>query len=370
METLILNKEKRSDFRKFNSLPYSLYKGNPYWVPPFAGEMERVMNPHKNPFYAHSEADFIIVESKREILGRIAILHNRNYCMFHHTETAFFCYFECIEDQQVAARLFDAAENWSRQRGLALLLGSRGFLRSSGIGILVEGFNTLPAMGIPYNHPYYSTLIESCGFTKAFDHYSGVLEKRSDPMIHQMAKKVMERGHFHILIFSNSSEIVPWIPKIDEVNHAIFPANPNYYPSTSQEFELISRNFLDMADPRLTKLILHNGDIAGIIVAFPNINKSLKKCGGHLFPLGWLAVSAEKKHPTTIDLNMIGLLPQYQGLGGNVLLYSELDKLISNYRIKKAEVVQIDERNFRSKSDIQNLGVTISKTHRTYQKSI
>ena len=106
---------------------------------------------------------------------------------------------------------------------------------------------------------------------------------------------------------------------------------------------MISRNFLDMADPRLTKLILHNGDIAGIIVAFPNINKSLKKCGGHLFPLGWLAVSAEKKHPTTIDLNMIGLLPQYQGLGGNVLLYSELDKLISNYRIKKAEVVQIED---------------------------
>ena len=78
----------------------------------------------------------------------------------------------------------------------------------------------------------------------------------------------------------------------------------------------------------------------------------------------------EKKHPTVIDLYGIGLLPQYQGLGGNALLYSELDKVLSNPRIRKAEVVQVDERNFRGKVDMQNLGVTISKTHRTYQKSI
>lgn len=370
METLILDKEKRSACRKFKSLPYSLYRGNPYWVPPFPGEMERAMSPKQNPFFAHSEADFIIVESKRDVLGRICILHNKNYCMFHHTETAFFFYFDCIEDQQVAARLFDAAEDWCRQRRLTSILGARGFLRSSGIGILVEGFDAIPAMGIPYNHPYYGRLIECCGFSKAFDHYSGILEKHPDPMVHQVAKKVMLRGKFHILSFNNLSEITPWIPKIDEVHHAAFESNPNYYPSTSQEFELFSRNMLAIADPRYIKLILHDGDIAGFIVALPNINKSLKKSGGHLFPFGWLALSMEKNHPTVIDLNAIGLLPQYQGLGGNALLYSELDKVLCSPRIRKAEVVQVDERNFRSKSDMQNLGVTISKTHRTYQKSI
>lgn len=370
METRILDKEKRSDCRKFKSLPYSLYKGNPFWVPPTPGEIEGVMSSKKNPFYTHSEADFIVVETKREILGRISILHNRNYCMFHHTDTAFFYYFDCIEDQQVAARLFDAAEDWSRKRGLKSILGARGFLRSSGIGILVDGFNALPAMGIPYNHPYYGPLIESCGFSKAFDHYSGVLEKHPDPMIHQVAKKVMSRGNFHLLSFNKVSEIVPWIPKIDEVHHAAFASNPNYYPSTSQEFDLISHNILAIADPKIIKVILHDGDIAGFIVAYPNINKSLKKNGGHLFPFGWLAISIEKKHPTVIDLNGIGLLPQYQGLGGNALLYSELDKVLSNPRIKKAEVVQVDERNFRSRSDMINMGVAISKIHRTYQKPI
>lgn len=370
METRILIKGNRADCRRFKSLPYSLYKGNSYWVPPLPGEIERVMSPKDHPFYAHSEADFFVVESKKEVLGRICILHNKNYCMFHHTETAFFNYFDCIDDQQVAARLFDAVEDWSRKRGIQSILGARGFLRSSGIGILVEGFDTLPAMGIPYNHSYYGPLIESCGYSKAFDHYSGILDKHPDPAIHEIAKKVMARGNFQVISFRTLSEIVPWISKIDKVHHAAFASNPNYYPSTSEEFEMISRNILAIADPRFIKLILHNGDIAGFIIAYPNINKSLKKCGGHLFPFGWLALSIKKKHPTVVDLNGIGLLPQYQGLGGNVLLYSELDKVLSSPRLKKAEVVQVDERNFRSKSDMQNLGVTITKIHRTYQKII
>jgi hypothetical protein len=77
----------------------------------------------------------------------------------------------------------------------------------------------------------------------------------------------------------------------------------------------------------------------------------------------------EKNHPVILDINGVGLLPEYQGLGGNALLYSELDKVIHSTHIKKAEVVQVDERNLRSYADMQKMGVAFSKTHRTYRKS-
>ncbi len=370
MQTRILNKNKYSDVRKFKTLPFSLYKGNPYWVPPPPGEIERVMNPARHPFYAHSEADFILVENKSETLGRLAILHNKNYCNFHQVKTAFFYYFESVEDPQVVMNLIDAAQDWAHERGLNTILGARGFLRSNGIGILVEGFDAMPAMGIPYNPPYYGKLLESCGFTKVYDLYSGILDKHPEQSIHKIAEKVLSRGNFHIHDFQTVSEIEPWISRIDDLHHKAFADNPSYYPSTQEEFNLLSHDILRIADPKYIKLIMHNDEIAGFILAYPDINRALQKCKGRLFPLGWLMILSEKRSPHVIDLNGVGLLPEYQGLGGNVLLYAELDKVVRSPLIKRAEVVQVDERNFRSKSDMQNLGVKLTKTHRTYQKLI
>ncbi len=370
MQTRILDKNKRADVRKFKALSYSLYKGNPFWVPPMPGEIERVMDPARHPFYSHSEADFILVENKKEVLARLAILQNKNYCDYHHVKTAFFYYFEAVDDRQVAGYLFDAAQDWAHQRGLELILGARGFLRSNGVGVLVDGFNAHPAMGIPYNLPYYGSLLEFCGFTKAYDLYSGILDKHPDPAIHKIAEKVLARGNFRILDFQEMSEIEPWISRIDEIHHKAFSNNPSFYPSTAEEFDLFSHDLLKIADPKYIKLIMHDDEIAGFILAYPDLNKALQKCKGHSFPLGWYLLSSELKSPSVIDLNGVGLLPEYQGLGGNVLLYAELDKVVRSPKIKRAEVVQVDERNFRSKSDMQNLGVTLTKTHRVYQKKI
>ena len=238
------------------------------------------------------------------------------------------------------------------------------------MGMLVEGFDQLPAMGITYNQPYYGNLLESSGFEKYFDHFSGYLDKHPDPTIHQIAEKVLARGHFHIKSFENTAEIAEWIPKVEEVHHRAFADNPGFYPSTTAEFEFLAKNIVAAANPEYLKLIMHNDDIAGFIIAYPNINRALQRSKGRLFPFGWLMLLMEKKYTRLIDLNGIGLLPEYQGLGGNAVLYAELDNVLYASRMKKAEAVQVDERNFRSKSDMQTLGVIFNKTHRTYKKSI
>ena len=64
------------------------------------------------------------------------------------------------------------------------------------------------------------------------------------------------------------------------------------------------------------------------------------------------------------------MLPQYQGLGNNALLYVEIEKTLLERGSKSAEIIQVDERNFRSKSDMENMGVIFNKTHRVYRKPI
>ena len=110
MNIRVLEKGCSKDIKAFRSLPFRLYRQNPFWVPPLPGEIETVMSPGLHPFYTHSEADFIVLEDNHEILGRLAILHNRNYCALHQEKTAFFYYFEAVEDAQVVEELFDFAD--------------------------------------------------------------------------------------------------------------------------------------------------------------------------------------------------------------------------------------------------------------------
>lgn len=370
METRILDTSNKKDVQLFKSLSFKLYHGNPYWVPPIPGEIEFSMDKKRHPFYAHSEADFIVVESGRDVLGRILVIHNKNYCDFHHENTAFFFYYEAVEDQQVANLLLSASEEWCKKRKIGEIVGSRGLLRSACIGLLVDGFDQQPATGMTYNLPYYEKQILACGFEKFSDHYSGILETHIDPRIHEVAKKVLSRGGFRVQTFKTKDEMKAWIPKVDEIHHRAFSKNPGFVPSTEAEFEDLASNIIALANPRYVKAIMYGEEIAGFIIAFPSINSGLRFAKGKFYPIGWLGLLLAKTYPSVIDVEVVGMLPEYQGLGGNALLYSELDKTISGRRIKRAEIVQVDERNIKSKADMDTMQVKWNKTHRTFRKVI
>lgn len=370
MEIIKIDTSNMKDVSSFIRLPFDLYMKNKNWVPPFPAEMQLALNREKHPFYAHSTADFFIARSEKEILGRIAVIHNQNYCNFHQEKTAFFYYFESIDDESVARELLGATENWAKSRALEKIIGGKGLLRSNGQGILVTGFESYPAMGSAYNFQYYDSLIQKAGYTKETDFLSGALDHRIDPKLHQIAEKVRAHDNFSIKSFSSKEEMIQWVPRVDEVHHRAFAPYPNFYPSTVQESELISKNIIANTEPDFIKLIMHREEIAGFIIAYPDINHALQQTHGAATLLAMADLLAEKKLTRTIDLIGLGLLPEYQGLGGNALLYSEVEKVLLKAGKRHIEIVQVDERNLRSKNDMETMGVVWNKTHRTYVKNL
>lgn len=372
MKLTKINLSSKPDKDKFINFPFTIYKDHPYWVPPLKAEIERVLSPSKHPFYRHSNADFFVVESEREVLGRIAILQNKNFNAYHNSKTAFFYYFDTVDDAGVAKLLIDAAKDWAKKEGLTQIMGPKGFLRSSGIGLLVEGFEILPAMGLAYNYPYYATHLENNGFVKATDHLSGFMDHSHTipEKIHEAAEKVKKRGNFWVQEFTNSADIRKRIHAVEEVHRKAFSKNPNFMPSTSQEFELMAGSIIQIAEPGLIKLIMKGDEVAGFIIAYPNVNRAIQQIKGRLWPLGWWKVLRAKKKTKLCDLNGLGIIPEHQGAGANLLLYNELEKTLRKYHFERVELVQIDEQNFKSKSDMENMGVIWHKRHRTYKLDI
>lgn len=345
-----------------------MYQDTPQWVPPLSSEMPFVLNQKRHPFYQHSTAQFFYVENDGLVVGRIAILHHKNYSAFHQEETAFFYYFESINDQKVANLLFDGAVNWCQENNIKKIVGPKGFLRSDGQGILVEGFEFLPAVGIPYNLDYYDRLITNYGFTKLTDHLSGYFsaQQKLPEKLHLFSEKIKQNGKFWVLSFHNKKQLEKWIPEVNKVHHEAFQNNPNFYPSTDKEFELLAANIIQIANPDLIKLIMFNHKVAGFLICYPNINQAIQEINGKIFPLGWIKLLRAKSKLDQVDLNGVGLLPEYQGRGANILLYTEIEETLRKNHVQVGEFVQIDEQNFRSRSDMETIGINWSKKHRTY----
>mgnify|MGYP000660480927 CR=1 FL=1 len=370
MRTLVIDTRNPKDRKKFIEFPYQIYRGNQQWTPALLRDMNLVMDRKRHPYYQHSDAQFLIAESEGSVIGRIAVLHNRNYCQFRQEMTGFFYYFDCIEDRQAASMLFDAAIQWAKARNLNRLIGPKGFLRSSGMGVLIEGFEYLPAMGIPYNYPYYADLLESYGFSKKLDHYSGYMVRKDnvDERVHKAAELIRKRGNFQVRAFRDKKEIRQFLPQVKVIQEEAFVDNPNFYPSTEAEIALIGNTMIQAARPQMIKLIFKGDELAGFIISYPNINQAIQKTGGRIYPFGWIRLLRAQATTTIADVNGVGLLPKYQGMGANALLYAELEKTLRQYRqFEKAEFVQVNEDNFRSRSDMEKAGVHFYKTHRTYQ---
>lgn len=361
--------EDRRAIRRFIRLPFRLLADKENWVPPFSKDLRSYLS-RRHPFFSHSDAAFFLVSRKGRDIGRIGVFEHMPYNEHHRERTAFFHYFDVSEDPQAARILFDAAGEWASARGLKRLTGPKGFVRSDGQGLLVEGYQYFPALGIPWNPPYYRELIEGAGFSKITDLLSGKLDidVPGDDRLHRVAEIARRRGSFNLLAFKKPADLKPWIPALKELQHSAFADNPNYIPSTDAEVHQMARNMMFLADLSIMRFLTREGDLAGFMFAFPNVGRALRRSRGRVLPLGWAFLLWDRRYTKLLDLNGVGIHPRYQKQGGDAILFAELEKLIRSSRYSSAEVIQIDEKNFLSLSGMEHFGVHWHKRHRIYSR--
>ncbi|MBN1399278.1 MAG: hypothetical protein JXA74_00480 [Anaerolineae bacterium] len=372
MQLRQVDTENRQDVARFVRLPFRLYRESRCWVPPLLSEARLLLDKRRHPYYRHSEAAFFTVEDGRETLGRLAVMDNRHYNEHLGLKHAFFGYLDLVNDWNVANRLFEGACAWARGRGLEELRGPRELLGADAGGILVEGFDQLPAMGVPYNWDYYDGLIQAAGFEKDQDclggYYNGaqMLPER----MHRIAERARRRGNFWIKTFQPSEDLAPWVAQVSRIYMQAFASNYGFYPLTDEELALIGGRLLAIVDPRLVKLVMIGDEVVGFVLAYPNVGRGLQRARGHLWPFGWWHILRDRRRTRYLDVNGVGLLPAYQGVGANALLYSELSKTIKQFGYEHIDVVHVGEENLRSRADQEAIGVTWYKRHRTYRRAL
>lgn len=370
-----IDTESKKEVKEFIQFHYDLYKNCPQWVPPFRQDIAMMLNRKKHPFYDHSIADFFVAKMDGKVVGRVAVMENRPFNDYHNTKKAQFYLFDSIEDQEVTDKLFDHCAEWGRARGLNEIVGPKGFSAFDGYGIQVEGFEHRQMMNMMnYNYAYYAQLMEHAGFDRENDFVSCYIPRESfdniPEKVEAIAQRVKDRGTLVIKDFKNKRDLKNWADRIGHAYNESFVNNWEYYPLTEREIKFLLDNLLMVADPKLIKIILHQEQVVGFLFGFPDVSAAMQRHDGRLTPWAIIDLVSEIKKTKWISLNGVGILPEFQGRGGNALLYSEMKKTICDYGFDHAEQTQMADTAVQVRRDMESIGAKIYKVHRIFHKTI
>jgi hypothetical protein len=191
-----------------------------------------------------------------------------------------------------------------------------------------------------------------------------------DERIHRIGARAAQRSGLRVHRFRNKKELLAWAPRIGQAYNRAFINNWEYYPLTEREITFVTDNLLSVAVPSLIKIITHGDDVVGFLFAFPDVSAAIQRGKGRLNPISILDLLLELKRTKWVAINGAGILPEFQGRGGNALLYSEMEKTIREAGFQHADLTQVAESAVQMRHDLENIGGVPYKNHRVFVRPV
>lgn len=363
---------EESEKKAFLQFPYDHYTHDTYWVPPLRMEQKKLLDLKKNPFYNNAEIALFNAEHNGEPAGRIAAIIDHRYNDYHETKTGFFGFFECIDRQATADLLFRIAEDWLRERGMEDVLGPSNPGMMDEIGILVDGFDKYPSILMPYHKPYYDKLIRQAGYDKAMDLYAYLVTQDSvDRNRANRAMEIVKKRLPGIRIRPiDKKNIRNEVKIIREIFNSAWKHNWGFIPLSTEEFDSFASDLKMIVDPDFAHIAEIDGQPVGFSIALPDYNQILKDMDGKLFPFGIFKILWKHDKINKIRTALMGVVPEYQGRGIDVLLHRESIQNGLERDFYSSEVGWILESNIHMIRVAEKIGGELDKTYRMYSKKL
>ena len=343
----------KKEQKQFIDFPLDLYKDCPYFVPPLYGDEKGMF---KKSFIYNDCCDivnYLAYDGDRPV-GRIQGIIQKAANEKNSEKRVRFTRFDTVDNQEVAAKLFGAVENWAISKGMDTVCGPLGFSDLEREGLLIEGFDQLSTFESQYSYDYYPKLIESLGYEKEVDWTESKIypPDEDDGTMQKMAAFVMNRYKLH---FGEAKNIDDFIKKYgDQFFGLIDKGYENLYgtvPFTEAMKNEIIKSFKLIVDTKHVAIILDEDNNAVCIgVCFPSIAKAVQKSQGKLTPAAIIRLLKAIKKPSVIDFGLIAVDPTYLNRGVSVAISAEILRILKEDGIEYAET----NLNLEDNAAIQN----------------
>lgn len=365
--TKVTDKKTRKLFHK---VPHLIYKDDPNWVCPIEKMVEETFAPRKNSAFKNGKAvRWILTGEKGTLLGRIAAFINFDKAFTYEQPTGGCGFFECINDQEAATMLFDAARQWNRENGMEAMDGPVNFGENYlNWGLLVDGF--MPqGYGMPYNPPYYRELFEKYGFQIYFKQFSYHLDY-SVPFperFWKIAGWVAQKPQYHFAHFTYE-EADKFVSDFCYIYDEAWRFHEHFKPLDPDDVRDFMKTSKAILDPEMIWFAYHKDEPIALFVMIPDLNQILIRLNGKL---NWISILKflyyKRKHVMTrTRILIMGVVPRFQRSGIESAIFWHQDQLMKHKPwYKEVELSWAGDFNPKIIALYESVGGKRMKTHHT-----
>lgn len=371
MDAVVQQVASRRDMRRFIEFPRSLYAGDACFVPHLMLERQRFFSP-RNPLFEFTDVTYFLARGGTgRTVGRITAHVNRRHNQFAGERTGFFGFFESVDDLGVAGALFEAAEEWLRGRGMAIIRGPFNFSTNQECGFLAQGFDEPPVIMMPYTRPYYLDFMERLGYAKAMDLLAYYYDSGgvTPEYLVRFCERIANRSGVTVRAI-DMDDFEADAQKAFSVYNRAWADNWGFVPMTEAQFRYTAGELKSIVDPVLALIAELDGEPVGFSLGLPDYNPILKKMNGRLLPLGILHMLLGRRRIDKVRIVTLGVVQEHRRKGIETLLVCRTFQNGIPRGYYRGEFSWVLEDNVLLKRMLERMGATAYKTYRIFEKSL
>lgn len=377
---LVIRKvETSADYRAFLEFPWTLYRGDPNWVPPLLSMRRETFDRQRGAAWEYMYGEYFCAWRGERLVGTIAAYINKRHNEFHNEKIGWFGAFEVYDDREAAVALLNTATEWVRGQGYTAIRGPQTFTTHEECGLLIEGFGP-PMLLYPYNKPYYAGHVEAAGFTKVMDTYGFYIDAptarvRMEGRLGRVTEALIKRGKLTIRPV-DSKNLKAEFELFKELYNAAWEKNWGFVPMTPRELDGMVKSLGQFFDPRLAYFTYVGDELAGFVIAVPDFNQVLAKARPHprvpeIFTL-LRALYHWKFKPAInqVRVPLLGVKKEFRERGLDVAMYYTCMEAIIDSGYGGGDGGWILEANEPMMRILDNIGMDRYRTYRFYEKPV
>ena len=270
------------NFPAFFDAPFAAYGADSAYVSPLRSDLARFVDPGQNPLFKSTESAISVFTAHRDgrVLGRITAHDHQASNAQYGLSRAYFGYFDCAPDADVAAALLGAAEGWARARGHREIMGNFNLTAMQQIGVVTGGFEHAPYTDLMWNPPHIPDLLRAQGYAPDFPMTTFEVDLLSTepPDIGPKQQAILDNPDFTFVPISRWN-VRARMEEARGLLNAAFANNPMFVPVSAEEFHFQAKDMAWIIDPRISAMLHYRGEPAATILCVPDMNPMLTRIG-------------------------------------------------------------------------------------------
>ncbi len=377
MSVEIRRAQSKRERKRFIKFAWKVYRKDPeldrYWVPPVIADYMKTLDKERYPLYDHADIALFTAWKNDRIAGTIAAIENTRHNQVHNDKVGFWGFFECINDQEVANALFDAASQWLKAKGLNAMRGPVSPSMNDQCGMLVKGFDSSPVFLMLYNPQYYNNLVTNAGHGIAQELLAWYIDQDLIDIerLGRIAKHVMKREHLSIRTIK-MKDFDNEVARIRDIYNKAWEKNWGFVPMTDREFDFMAKNMKAVAKEHFIYFVEDKeGRPIGFSLTLPDMNIPLKHVNGNPFtPWGLLKLWWYGRNISAFRTITMGVLPEYRNKGIDSILNAHISQYGGKHGLFSSEMSWVLKSNEAMSKLAKVIGGIPYKEYVIYEKEL